>query len=671
MDRTPRSLTLVALMAAVMSAAAVAAQAPPPPVPAVRITVDAGAVRGHISPMLYGQFAEFMYEDIKRGLHAELIRNRGFEEPPNAIGLSRYWERNPDDRIDDYGIAYAWDDKVAYPDTSHVEGLINGHSLRIEVKQGNSPRHGVHQAGIPIRGGVAYHGYLWIKAGTFTGDVRVALESDAVDDRVYAETRLTDIAGDWRQYPFTLTPATTDPLARLAILLTGVGTVWIDQVSLLPGDAVDGVRADVLAKVKALHPAFLRWPGGNVAQDYHWRWGIGPRDQRPTWINLSWKNEPEPSDFGTDEFIAFSRRIGAEPTITVNVDGPGATPDEAAAWVEYCNGSASSTQGKVRAANGHPEPYGVKYWEIGNEIWGDWVRGHSDASTYGRNFNRYVAAMRAVDPNIKVIAVGDNDPAWNRTVLGLATERPDYLALHHYYGQKEIAGDLGNLIARPLHYERQYGEIEATLRDMPADRRPRLAINEWGLDLPEAQQHSILGALYGARLMNVFERQGDIVGMSAVSDLVNGWPGGIIQASRHGLYVTPTYLVNQLYATHLGADRLESTVDGPTTSTSHEGSTVPLVDVVASRSGDGRAVYLKAVNGDLERDLTAQVLVRGATVLPAAVVQRVVADSVDASNSFATPDAVRITRTSFTVGSRFTVVLPRHSVSVITLSVKE
>ena len=167
--------------------------------------------------------------------------------------------------------------------------------------------------------------------------------------------------------------------------------------------------------------------------------------------------------------------------------------------------------------------------------------------------------MRAVDPNIKVIAVGDNDPAWNRTVLGLATERPDYLALHHYYGQKEIAGDLGNLIARPLHYERQYGEIEATLRDMPADRRPRLAINEWGLDLPEAQQHSILGALYGARLMNVFERQSDIVGMSAVSDLVNGWPGGIIQASRHGLYVTPTYLVNQLYATHLGADRLEST----------------------------------------------------------------------------------------------------------------
>ena len=96
-------------------------------------------------------------------------------------------------------------------------------------------------------------------------------------------------------------------------------------------------------KVKALAPAFIRWPGGNVAQDYHWQWGIGPRDERPTWINLSWKNEPEPGDFGTDEFIRFARNVGAEPSITVNVEGRGATAEEAAAWVEYCNGPATST----------------------------------------------------------------------------------------------------------------------------------------------------------------------------------------------------------------------------------------------------------------------------------------------------------------------------------------
>ncbi len=126
--------------------------------------------------------------------------------------------------------------------------------------------------------------------------------------------------------------------------------MWIDQVSLMPGNAVNGVRADVLEKVKALTPAFIRWPGGNVAQDYHWQWGIGPRDQRPTWINLSWKNEPEPGDFGTDEFIRFARDVGAEPSITVNVEGRGATAAEAAAWVEYCNGPGDvEVRGDARA----------------------------------------------------------------------------------------------------------------------------------------------------------------------------------------------------------------------------------------------------------------------------------------------------------------------------------
>ena len=96
----------------------------------------------------------------------------------------------------------------------------------------------------------------------------------------------------------------------------------------------DGVRADVFERVKALQPAFIRWPGGNVAQDYHWHWGIGPRDARPTWINLSWNNELEPGDFGTDEFIRFARAVGAEPSLTVNVEGRGATVEEAAAWVE-------------------------------------------------------------------------------------------------------------------------------------------------------------------------------------------------------------------------------------------------------------------------------------------------------------------------------------------------
>ncbi len=158
---------------------------------------------------------------------------------------------------------------------------------------------------------------------------------------------------------------------------------------------------------------------------------------------------------------------------------------------------------------GHPAPFGVKFWEVGNEIWGDWVRGHSDAETYARNYNRYAKAMRAVDPSIKLIAVGDNNMNWNRTVLRVAGESIDYLAIHHYYGRREMAGDPLNLMARPLFLERFYGEVEQLLRELAPGGRIKLAINEWGLDLPVERQNSMESALYGARLMNVFERQGE------------------------------------------------------------------------------------------------------------------------------------------------------------------
>jgi len=622
------------------------------------IAIDASSIDGRISPLLYGQFLEFMFEGIKYGLHAELLRNRGFEQDSGVNGLPQFWDRYPDDRIDDYALVMQRDDDVAYPDTGRSESTPGGHSLRVQLKPGVVQRHGVYQAREPVRQGLEYRGSLWMKTQSFSGTVSVALEADAAGGRVYDEARIDQIAADWANYTFRLTPSASDPLARFAILLDGQGTVWIDQASLIPGDAVDDVRADVFEKIKQVRPAFIRWPGGNVAQDYHWQWGVGPRDARPTWINLSWRNELEPSDFGTAEFIRLARNVSAEPSITVNVEGRGATAEEAAAWVEYCNGPATSTYGAMRARDGHPDPYHVIFWEIGNEIWGDWVRGHSDAETYARNLTRYASAMRAVDPSIKVIAVGEDDMGWNRTVLQRAGERLDYLAIHHYYGQRDSRGDVKRLLARPLYYEHFYEEMKEAIEQLPPDRRPRLAINEWGLDLPESQQYSIIAALYGARLMNVFERS-DLVSMSAVSDLVNGWPGGIIQASRHGVFVTPIYLVNALYASHLGADRLRVKIDDPGDSP---------VDAVASRSPDRRTIYIKAVNTDLYRPATARVSVAGSRVSATADVQRVVADSFTAVNGFAAPEAVKITRDTIKAGNSFSLQLPRHSVTVITLA---
>jgi alpha-N-arabinofuranosidase len=652
-----------------MVSAALLAAAPTPPEHA-RIVVDATQVEGQIDARLYGQFLEYMYEGIKGGLSAELLRNRGFEEAPNVIGLSRHWERYPDDRNDDYGLSFGWDADVAHPvSADFFDVKPPQHALRVDVGGGIVERHGVYQPRVPIRAGFAYEGYLWLKTTGYDGRIVAALEEDLPGGQTYAEAAIHGVAGDWKQYAFTLRPPRTDTHARLVLLFEGTGHVWVDQVSLVPGDAVGRVRADVEARVAALRPAFLRWPGGNVAQDYHWTWGVGPRDRRPVWVNLSWKNEPEPGDIGTDEFIAFSRRVGAEPSITVNVEGRGATPEEGAAWVEYCNGPATSKYGAMRAANGHAAPHDVKLWELGNEIWGDWVRGHSNAQTYARNAVRYAQAMRAIDPTIQLIAVGDNDMSWNRTVLEIAGGSIDYLAIHHYYGRKQMDGDARNLMARPLFHERFYPDVERLIREVTPGRNVRLSINEWGLDLPETRQHSMEAALYGARLMNVFERSSPLVAMTAESDLVNGWPGGIIQASGPRVFVTPLYHVNQLYNAHLGRDRFKVTVEGPTFDTSKEGTGVPVLDVVASRSADGSELYLKVVNTAPSAAISTVIELRGVSVRPEAEWHVLTAPGPDTHNSFATPDAVRPRRETLTAGRRFSVSLPPHSVSVILLRV--
>jgi alpha-L-arabinofuranosidase len=634
------------------------------------LTIDASKIENTISSTLYGQFAELMFQDVKGGLYAELVRDRGFDEVPNAIGLPRYWERDPDDRDDDGNMKFTWDSSVYSPGRTDEKTLPEQHSLRVDIARDDGQRRGIHQGWIPIRKELTYHGYVWLKASDYSGTITIALEADETGGERYANAAISNISGDWTQYRFTLVPVKSDPLAKIAILFDGHGRLWLDQVSLLPDDADGGVRRDVEQKVAALRPAFIRWPGGNVAQDYHWQWGIGPRDQRPVWINISWGNELEPSDFGTDEFIQFARRVGAEPSITVNVEGRGATADEAVAWVEYCNGSAQSKYGAIRSGNGHAQPFHVKFWEIGNEIWGDWVRGHSDATTYANNLNRYVEKMKAVDPSIKIIATGDNNLEWNRTVLTIAGRNIDYLAVHHYYGEREMKGDVRNLWAHPLYYEAFYRQMHRMIRELVPGRDIKLAINEWNTFLPVPRQHSMESALYAARLMNVFERSGDLVQMSAVSDMVNGWPGGVIQASRHGVFVTPTYLVNALYASHLGRERLSSTLEGPAFDSTLEGKAVPTIDAVVSRSIDGKRIFIKAVNTDPANAVTTKVSLAGARVLTQARIETLNSHGLATSNDFSHPDSVDVSTSNISVGPVFTVTLPEHSVSVITLELE-
>jgi alpha-L-arabinofuranosidase len=637
---------------------------------AATLEIDATKVENTISPALYGQFAEFMYQDIKGGLCAELVRNRGFDEPPNAAGLPRDWERYPDDRNHDGRMQLTWDSAVYYPIASDQNTLPAQHSLRVDIHGADGQPGGIRQGWIPIREKLSYHGYVWLKSASYQGRITVVLEADETGGEQYAAANLEGIHGDWAKYSFTLTPTKSDPLAKIALLFRGSGRLWLDQVSLVPGDANGGIRHEVETRVADLHPAFIRWPGGNVAQDYHWKWGVGPRDHRPVWTNLAWGNELEPSDLGTDEFIQFARRVGAEPALTVNVEGRGGTADEAAAWVEYCNGHPQTKYGAMRAANGHPESFHVRYWEIGNEIWGNWVRGHTDAATYANNLNRYVEKMKQVDPAISIIASGNNDLDWNRTVLRIAGRNIDYLSIHHYYGNSEMKGDADNLRAHPLHYERFYGEMLRMLKELVPAHEIKLAINEWNTSLSLPAQHAMQSALYAARLMNVFERWGDVVEMTAVSDLVNGWTGGVIQASRHAVFVTPTYLVNQLYASHLGSQRLAVSLHGPTFDTTLEGTGIPTLDGVASRSEDGTQIFVKMVNTDPTRAVRTKISLIGGHISSRGQFEILNGPTLTTSNDFAHPNAVSIKKEMIATGSSFDVVFPQHSVSVLTVEVQ-
>jgi alpha-N-arabinofuranosidase len=230
--------------------------------------------------------------------------------------------------------------------------------------------------------------------------------------------------------------------------------------------------------------------------------------------------------------------------------------------------------------------------------------------------------------------------------------------------------DVHNLLAHPLHYERFYRQMQQMIRDLVPGRDIKLAVNEWNTSLPLPRQHSMESALYAARLMNVFERSGDLVQMSAVSDMVNGWSGGIIQVSRHALFITPTYQVNQLYASHLGGERLSSRIVGPVFDSTLEGNAIPTLDAVASRSMDGRKIFIKALNSDPANAITTKVSIAGSPVSREARIETLVSDGLTSSNDFSHPDSVHVSTSQIEAGGVFMVTLPEHSVSVITLEVE-
>jgi alpha-N-arabinofuranosidase len=508
----------------------------------IDIEIDLSNKLADISPFIYGNFIEFIQDCINKGMWAELLMNRGFEnEDANGDGVSDPW----------YPVGY--NDAYRYSMDSE-ERYNSRYSQKLETINHYGGFRGIAQQGLKLFKNEFYRGHIWAKAKDFEGVVRVVAKSR--EDEFYFEKQFM-VTDRWSKYEFEFKACSNAENAVFEIHMAGEGCLWLDQVSLMPESAVDGAWKEAVASTRELNAGIMRFPGGCFADCYHWEDGIGPRDERPTKRNEHWKGNEE-NNFGTDEFIKFCKNVGCQPMICINF-GSG-TPEEAANWVEYCNGSTDAFYGALRAENGNPEPYNVKYWDIGNEMFADWEIGHCTADEFVKKYIEFYDAMKAKDNSIEIVACGGNgnelSQEWNRTLLNNAKGKVDHIALHCY------APQIGNIAMK--NEKLFYGTVGAVQKYEQLIERTRhsiaecaedpdnvnIAVTEWNtmFNNYSYREHTLEAAIFNAGMLNLFIRNSDVIKICNYSDLVNGWQGGCIRCDRGAVYVTPSYYAIKLFS---------------------------------------------------------------------------------------------------------------------------
>jgi alpha-N-arabinofuranosidase len=241
-----------------------------------------------------------------------------------------------------------------------------------------------------------------------------------------------------------------------------------------PSADEDGCRQDVQELVRELGVSVVRYPGGNFVSGYDWRDGIGPVDRRPSRLDRAWK-AIESNQFGTDEFLRWTTRVGVEPMMAVNL-GTGGVQD-ACDLLEYCNRPAGTKWADLRAAHGAAEPYGVRLWCLGNELDGPWQIGHKTAREYARLAAETARAMRRVDRDLELVACGSSNAymptfgTWEDAVLEEAYDLVDHVSLHAYY--EELDGDRASFLASGEDMDTMIRGVVATADAVGARRRSR------------------------------------------------------------------------------------------------------------------------------------------------------------------------------------------------------
>jgi alpha-N-arabinofuranosidase len=471
---------------------------------------------GHISPTLYGGFVELL-DDHVPGMWAEMLGDRNFEGVVPAANWDYYLGAlNLCDRD--------WDKNGTW--TYSTESPWNGaQSARLTAMK-NRPAQ-LTQGQLAVRKGMSYLFSGYFRGGPTRLDVSVRLKALLPDGQwmFLSWTRLPRMDQDWTKLSVRLTSTGTTDRAVFEVRADGEGTLWADKLSLMPADNIDGWRRDVVEAVRELRPPILRWGGSTIDPGgYKWKDGLGDRDRRTPFLNRNWGRR-DSHDVGIEEFLRFCRAVGSEPLVCVSfADGP----QSAGELVEYCNGSVDTPWGGKRARNGHPEPYGVKYWQLGNEV--------GDAEVTGKSAD-FCRAIQKADPGAMILTSFPS-PELLEKVGGYVR----YLGPHYY------SSDLAWV-------ESDLAGLRRLIRNSVYRDTVKLAITEWNIDagnwgLGRGRLQTLDCALFEARFLNLLHRHSDIVAIACRSNLVNSFCAGTIQTNAAGLYKVPGFHVMKLFRDH-------------------------------------------------------------------------------------------------------------------------
>lgn len=466
-----------------------------------------------VSPYLFGSNLEHTRSCLYTGLSAQMVRNRKFAGKPTACeGCAMEWFPLGKRAV------FALDE----PYTRHGEGYhmkrtteCNSVSI-FNPFQGETA--GMGQHGIAISQGQPYLFGMVVKT---QNPVEFAVSlTDRAGKEVYCRTTFTGEGADWTRFEVELTPQAADPDADLRICWEEAGHVCVGAISLLPKDHFHGMRRDVVEAMKELGIKVLRWPGGNFAGEFNWMDGLLPVDMRaPFQSYLGLETQPHTmgydySEINTDDFIALCREIGAEPFITINPCWN--TPEENAAWVEYCNGDASTPYGKLRAQRGHQEPYNVQLWSLGNEFGYGHMEGDNTPSGYCQIALENGKKMLEASPNLSLCSSG---PYPNKEWAELSAKPLagiSQMISQHYYG---YAPHYTSLATVEKEYNRCLASV-SRMRDLLHQSRQwlepstRISMDEWNVWYAWYRPSSVTDGIYAALALHMLMEEAEKSGIA-------------------------------------------------------------------------------------------------------------------------------------------------------------